>query len=75
MKSELSKRMTENAYTQQPLVTSGGKLAGSMAEYAIGSKLIGALPSIGSATQKAGQAIGKGAEKLEFPKSLYECSI
>lgn len=60
---ELTKRMTENAYTQQPLVTSGGKLAGSMAEYAIGSKVIGALPGIGSATQKAGQAIGKGAEK------------
>ena len=60
---ELTKRMIENAYTQQPLVTSGGKLAGSMAEYAIGSKLIGALPGIGSATQKAGQAIGKGAEK------------
>lgn len=56
-------QMTENAYTQQPLVTSGGKLAGSMAEYAIGSKVIGALPGIGSATQKAGQAIGKGAEK------------
>ena len=60
---ELTRRMTENAYTQQPIVTSGGKLAGSMAEYAIGSKLIGALPGIGSATQKAGQAIGKGAEK------------
>ena len=60
---ELTKRMIENAYTQQPLVTSGGKLAGSMAEYAIGSKVIGALPGIGSATQKAGQAIGKGAEK------------
>ena len=60
---ELTRRMTENAYTQQPLVTSGGKLAGSMAEYAIGSKVIGALPGIGSATQKAGQAIGKGAEK------------
>lgn len=60
---ELTRRMTENAYTQQPIVTSGGKLAGSMAEYAIGSKVIGALPGIGSATQKAGQAIGKGAEK------------
>ena len=60
---ELTRRMIENAYTQQPLVTSGGKLAGSMAEYAIGSKVIGALPGIGSATQKAGQAIGKGAEK------------
>ncbi len=56
-------QMTENAYTQQPIVTSGGKLAGSMAEYAIGSKVIGALPGIGGATQKAGQAIGKGAEK------------
>lgn len=56
-------QMTENAYTQQPLVTSGGKLAGSMAEYAIGSKVIGALPGIGGATQKAGQAIGKGTEK------------
>lgn len=56
-------QMTENAYTQQPLVTSGGKLAGSMAEYAIGSKLINALPGVGAATQKAGQAIGKGTEK------------
>lgn len=56
-------QMTENAYTQQPIVTSGGKLAGSMAEYAIGSKVIGALPGIGSATHKAGQAIGRGAEK------------
>ena len=60
---ELTKRMIENAYTQQPLVTSGGKLAGSMAEYAIGSKVIGALPGVGTATNKAGQAIGKGAEK------------
>lgn len=56
-------QMTENAYTQQPLVTSGGKLAGSMAEYAIGSKVIGALPGVGTATNKAGQSIGKGAEK------------
>lgn len=56
-------QMTENAYTQQPIVTSGGKLAGSMAEYAIGSKVIGALPGVGTATNKAGQAIGKGAEK------------
>lgn len=60
---ELTRRMIENAYTQQPLVTSGGKLAGSMAEYAIGSKVIGALPGVGTATNKAGQAIGKGAEK------------
>lgn len=60
---ELTRRMIENAYTQQPIVTSGGKLAGSMAEYAIGSKVIGALPGVGGATQKAGQAIGKGAEK------------
>lgn len=59
---ELTRRMIENAYTQQPIVTSGGKLAGSMAEYAIGSKVIGALPGVGGATQKAGQAIGKGAE-------------
>lgn len=60
---ELTRRMIENAYTQQPIVTSGGKLAGSMAEYAIGSKVIGALPGVGTATNKAGQAIGKGAEK------------
>ena len=60
---ELTRRMIENAYTQQPIVTSGGKLAGSITEYAIGSKVIGALPGVGTATNKAGQAIGKGAEK------------
>ena len=60
---ELTRRMIENAYTQQPIVTSGGKLAGAITEYAIGSKVIGALPGVGTATNKAGQAIGKGAEK------------
>ena len=60
---ELTRRMIENAYTQQPIVTSGGKLAGAITEYAIGSKVIGALPGVGTATNKAGQTIGKGAEK------------
>ena len=51
-------QMTDNAYIQQPVVTTAGKLTGSIAEFAIFSKLIQLIPGVGAAAEKGGQLVG-----------------
>lgn len=49
----------QNAQTQNPLAYGGGYLGGTMAEYALGSKLMTSLPVAGQALGKAGESLSK----------------
>ena len=57
-------QMTDNAYIQQPVVTTAGKLTGSVAEFAIFSKLIQLIPGVGAAAEKGGQLVGNTITSL-----------
>lgn len=52
-----------NAQTQNPVAYYGGEIASNLAQYAVGSKAMQAIPQVASVTGKAGQAIGKATEK------------
>lgn len=51
-----------NAQTQNPVAYHGGEIASNLAQYAVGSKAMQAIPQVASVTGKAGQALGKGIE-------------
>lgn len=43
---------------QSPIASTAGSVGGTLASYAAGSQLVGAIPGVGAGLQSAGQAIG-----------------
>lgn len=50
---------------QSPIASTAGSVGGTLASYAAGSQLVGAIPGVGAGLQSAGQAIG-GTRAAQF---------
>lgn len=53
------------ARDQSPVAYTAGNIGGTLASYAAGSQLVGAIPGVGAGLQSAGQAIG-GTRAAQF---------